>query len=121
MNRSGARAAIAVAAVLAGSVVGGGTAGAAAADGHGGGRAVSAETWITVPNVVNESEPDAVAELTLLGFHIHTTVEYTLTTCDSPVPPPDVAEQAPEGGNLVLRGANISLSLVSYMRVSSEC
>jgi beta-lactam-binding protein with PASTA domain len=117
MTRTRTRAAIAAATFLAASAVGGGTA-SAAADSH----ARSAfETWVTVPDVVGESEPDAVGELTLLGFNIHTTVEYSLTTCDRPVPPPDVAEQAPEGGNLVIRGANISLSLVSYMFVSSEC
>jgi hypothetical protein len=122
MTRTGVRAAVAVAAVLAGCVVGGGTAGAAA-DSHAGAGAgaASAETWVTVPDVINQSEPDAVAELTLLGFRIQTTVEYSLAVCTSPVPPPDVAEQSPPAGNLVIRGANISLSLVSYMWVSSEC
>ena len=121
MTRTRARAAIALATVLAASVVaGGGTAGATT-DTHGGAGAISAETWVTVPDVVNESQSDAVAELTLLGFRIQSTVEYTFAVCTRPVPPPDVAEQSPEPGSLVIRGANISLSLVSYMWVASEC
>jgi len=120
MTRTRARAAIAAATMLAATVLGIGTAGAAA-DNHVGAGAAPAETWVTVPDVINESEPDAVAELTLLGFHIRTTVEYTLVDCSNPLPPPDVAEQSPDGGNLVIRGANISLSLVSYQRVPSEC
>ncbi|MEN3361694.1 MAG: hypothetical protein V7637_5676 [Mycobacteriales bacterium] len=120
MTRTRARAAIAVATLLAATVLGSGTAGAAA-DNHIGAGAAPAETWVRVPNVINESKPDAVAELTLLGFRIQSTVEYNFAVCTNPVPPPDVAEQAPDGGSLVIRGANISLSLVSYIWVPSEC
>jgi hypothetical protein len=120
MTRTRARAAIAAATMLAATVLGSGTAGAAA-DSHGGGGAAPFETWVTVPYVINESEPDAVAELTLLGFRIQTRVEYTLVICTNPVPPPDVVEQSPAGGSLVIRGANISLSLVNYKQVPNEC
>jgi hypothetical protein len=106
--------------MLAVTVLGGGTAGAAAGS-HGGGGAAPAEAWITVPNVINKSRPDAVAQLTLLGFRIQSTVEYNFAVCSNPVPPPDVVEQAPPAGDLVIRGANISLSLVGYITVPSEC
>ena len=120
MTRTRARAAIAAATILAATVLSSGTAGAAA-DNHVSAGAALAETWVTVPDVINESKPDAVAELTLLGFRIQTTVEYTLADCSNPLPPPDVVEQAPAAGSLVIRGANISLSLVSYQRIPSEC
>lgn len=117
MSRTRARAAIATATVLVVSALGG-TAGAAT-DSHAG--VAFAETWVTVPNVIGESQSDATGQLTLLGFHIHSTVEYTEAVCTSPVPPPEVAEQSPEAGSLVLRGANISLGITTYKWVSSEC
>jgi hypothetical protein len=120
MTRIEARAAIAAATMLAASLLGSGTA-SAAADHHVRAGVAPAETWVRVPDVINMSKPDAVAELTLLGFRIQSTVEYSFADCSTPLPPPDVVEQAPPGGVLVIRGANISLSLVNYIRVSSEC
>jgi len=120
MTRTRARAAIAAATMLAATGLGSGAAGAAA-DNHVSAVVVPAENWVRVPNVIYQSKPDAVAELTLLGFHIDSTVEYTDVDCSNPLPPPYVVEQFPPGGDLVIRGANISLGLVSYMRVSSEC
>ena len=111
MTRTRARAAIGAAALLATAMLGGGTAGAA----------VPAVTWVTVPDVINQSEADAVGQLTLLGFQVHSTHEYTIIVCEQPIPPPTVVEQAPDAGTMVIRGANISLGVVDYRTLANEC
>jgi hypothetical protein len=72
-------------ALLAVTLLGGGTAGAAG-DAHVGADAAPAVTWVTVPDVINQSEANAVAQLTLLGFSIRSDHEYTTIVCTQPVP-----------------------------------
>jgi beta-lactam-binding protein with PASTA domain len=74
-----------------------------------------------VPDVRWRSQADAVAELTLLGFHIRSDHEYTTIVCTLPVPPPTVIEQAPAGGSTVIRGANITLGITDYKLLANEC
>jgi hypothetical protein len=120
MTSTRARAAIGATAMLAVTVLGGGTADAAG-EAHVRAAVAPAVTWVTVPDVINESEADAVAELTLLGFNIRSSHEYTIIVCTQPVPPPTVVEQAPAGGSMVIRGANISLGVVDYRTLANEC
>jgi hypothetical protein len=120
MTRTRTRAAIVAAALLAVTLLGGGAANAAG-DAHVGAGAAPAVTCVTVPDVIYQSEADAVAELTLLGFRIQSEHEYTTIVCTQPVPPPTVIEQAPAGGSMVIRGANISLGVTDYKVLANEC